>query len=177
MKRLTYIILSLVFILNTAKSQSNNNDKFIGKWITYKIIDSTDLGDIGLECLDSFKLSVMEISKKNITSFKGYLLDTIKNEERRYKIFENFLTPIYELFHGSWIEFCKDSTLIEHTNRGANGKPGNLLRTYEYDFFSKKLIMDKHGMSETLQVHIISNDEIILSFISEGLTFLAKRME
>lgn len=177
MIRLTYIIFSLFFVINTAKSQSNNNDILIGKWITCKIIDSTDLCNIGVECADSFKVSIREIGKKNITSFAGYLLDTIKNEERRDKIFENFLTPLYELFHGSWIEFCNNSTLIEHTDTGMDGKPDNLFRTYEYDAFSKKLIMDKQGMSENLRVYIISDDTMILSFFSEGLTLLVKRME
>jgi hypothetical protein len=176
MKRPAFIIYFLIFIINTSISQSKNNYKLIGKWIIYKTIDSTDLGDISLECLDSFKVSVREIAKKNIHSLKGYLLDTIKNEERRYKKFENFLTPIYELFHGSWIEFCNNSTLIEHTNTGMDGKADNLFRTYEYDAFSKKLIMDKHGMSETLRVYMISKDEMILSFYSEGLAFLLKRM-
>ncbi|MEO5943579.1 MAG: hypothetical protein ABIP30_07665 [Ferruginibacter sp.] len=176
MTKIIYITFFLVFISITARPQSGNNDKLIGKWIACKIIDSTDIGNIGLESLDSFKASVKEISKKKIKDLKGYLLDTVKNEDRKSQLIENFLTPTYNLFHGNWIEFCDNSTLIEHVNV-MNGKSDNLFRTFEYDPSTKILIMDEHGMSESLRVYIISSDSMILSFYSEGLNLLVKRTE
>jgi len=93
------------------------------------MVDSTDFGVINLENVDSFTTSVRLISQKK-DFLKKINLDTIVNEEERYNSLKIILKPLYDLFHGTWIDFHNDSTASEHI-KGASDNFTNLNRTFE----------------------------------------------
>jgi|GEM_PF-1817568 len=137
------------------------------------MVDSTDFGVINLENVDSFTTSVRLISQKK-DFLKKIKLDTIVNEEERYNSLKIFLMPLYDLFHGTWIDFHNDSTAIEHI-KGTSDNFTNLNRTFEFNTKTNHLIFDKHSRPEELEIKMLSDDTLILRFYSEGLNLLVKK--
>lgn len=85
------------------------------------------------------------------------------------------MKPFYDLFHGTWMEFHKDSTVIEHI-KGSSDDFTNLTRTFEFSTKTNHLILDKYKYFEELSVKVLSDDTMILCFYSEGLNLLVKKV-
>ena len=173
---MTKVILTLVLLscsANISFCQMRNYNRLYGKWVTCKMIDSTDFGAINLENIDSFITSVRLISKKK-DFLKKFKLDTIVNEEERYNRLISLLTPFYDLFHGTWIEFHTDSTATQHL-KGTNDDFINLTRTFEFNTNTNHLILGKTTDYEELLLKILSEDTMILSFYREDLNLLVRR--
>jgi hypothetical protein len=174
--RIVIILTLLASLYREGISQGSGNNKLLGKWITCKMIDTPFLGSIGLESIDSFKTSIKKISNnKNSPYIKYFSLDTIVDDTKRFKIITEQLIQYYNLFHGTWVEFHADSTLIEHI--GGVGNFRDVKRTFEYDDSTNKLVMDKYAATEIVRVTILSTKIMLLSFYSEGLNVLVKRVE
>jgi hypothetical protein len=164
----------LFSLLNNAVCQTGSNGRLYGKWITCKLIDSTGLGTINFESPESFITSIRDLDKKRAFKILRINADTIQNEESQVNILKKYLAAFYDLYHGSSIEFCADSTAIEHM-KGTKGKFINVTRTFVFNSKTNHLILDKNGNSEELLIRFLSNDTIILSFYSEGINLLAKK--
>ena len=175
MRKLILVIGLLFFLSNSSFCQTIDNTKLYGKWITCKMIDSTDFGAINLENVDSFTTSIRLISKKK-DFLKKIKLDTIANEEERYIRLKTFLTPFYNLFHGTWIEFHTDSTATQYM-RGENNDFINYTRTFELNIKTNHLILGKKTHPEELLLKVLSEDTMILSFYSEDINLLVRRAD
>jgi hypothetical protein len=139
------------------------------------MIDSTDFGVINLENIDSFTTSVKILCKKE-DFLKRIKLDTVANEEERYDRLKKILTPFYDLFHGTWIDFHTDSTATQYM-RGENKNFINYTRTFELVTKTNHLILGKKTHPEELLLKVLSEDTMILCFYRDDINLLVRKVK
>lgn len=175
MKQAALTLFLFLFLSQIIKAQSIEKNLHGGKWLVCKMIDSTDIGDLGFENPDSFRLSVQRIIQKPNLRLRQIRIDTISNLEDRISYAAGFFKPFYDIYHDTWIEFMDDSNAVERIHEYQKGFT-NIKRSYKYNAKTNRIIFDKLKDHEIAGIQFLSKDALLLTFYSERITLLLKRV-